>query len=355
MRLEDYTTLSYLASLDDARGWSESDVPLERRGVSWKWLVAFVKNLQKESQMPRARALQEAERAHYHNKAADYGMHDQPYMEVPTIPAASLMNVHCFVKQFVKPLTADIRAPLYARIPSEHVGLPEIFISHAWNALLVGPNGGPSKQEIGTIDALAESQSARTPEYLWIDFMCYNQHLFESIAPDMERVVGEIGRIGFAATPVPLLDRSWCLWELLCSERTGASPEIFVHTGFRNDKILSVNAFFRSFAGVQVSQSSSPRDQAEIFDAFLKQFGSFKAADEHVEALIREKLSAPWFELHERDEDFSFGHIRGPMTRAAMRQGGRPGSGSGRHSTPITHPCFARASYLDLRSLSSIC
>jgi ankyrin repeat protein len=269
---------------------------------SLDWLVAFVGNLQNESQAPRALALQEAERAYHHNKAADYGMHDQPYLPVPAIPPPSLMNAHCFVEQFIKPLTESIQAPLYTRIPPEHVGPPEIFISHAWNALLVGPDG----QEIGTIDALARPLSRPKPTYVWIDVICYNQHLVETIAPDMERVVGEIGRIGFAATPVPLLNRSWCLWELLCSERTGASPEVFVHAGYRNDKILSVNALFRSFAGVEGSQSSSPRDRADIFDAFLKQFGSFEASDAHIEALIREKLSAPWFELHERDADLQF-------------------------------------------------
>jgi hypothetical protein len=113
MLLQDYTTLSCLTSLDDALSWSESDVPLERRGVSLEWLVAFLENLQSESQLPRARALQQAEQAYYHNRAANWGMHDQPCMPVPPTPPASLMNVHCFVKEFVKPLTADIHAPLY--------------------------------------------------------------------------------------------------------------------------------------------------------------------------------------------------------------------------------------------------
>jgi hypothetical protein len=76
MRLEDYKTVACLIPSDQAPGWSESDVPLERRGVSLDWLVAFVGNLQNESQAPRALALQEAERAYHHNKAADYGMHD---------------------------------------------------------------------------------------------------------------------------------------------------------------------------------------------------------------------------------------------------------------------------------------
>jgi ankyrin repeat protein len=211
--------------------------------------------------------------------------------------------VHAFVSSFVKPLTADIRAPLFARIPSDQVGPPDMFLSHAWNALLVGPD----KQAIGTIDALARPLLTPQPRYVWIDFICYNQHLFETIAPDMEHVIGEIGRIGFVATPVPLLNRSWCLWELLCSERTGiASPAVFVHAGYRNDKILSVNALSRSFAGLERSESSSPRDRADILAAFQKQFGSMDAADSHIADLIREKLSDPMFELHGREEDLRF-------------------------------------------------
>jgi ankyrin repeat protein len=198
-----------------------------------------------------------------------------------------------------------------ARDSLHHVALVQLLhrLQFATNALLLGPDSAPDsglhKQAIGTIDALARP-SIPAPSYVWIDFICYNQHLFETIAPDMERVIGEIGRIGFAATPVPLMNRSWCLWEFLCSERAGASPAIFVCKGFRNDKILSSNAFFRSFAGVKGSLSSSPRDQASIFDSFLNQFGSFEAADENIDALIRKMMSDDWFELHERDTDLQF-------------------------------------------------
>lgn len=302
MQLEDYKTLSCLKPLDQIRDWSEGDVPLEKRGVSLDWLIRFMRDLQAETQIPRTLALREAEQASYHNKAADWGLHEQPYLPVPHIPAPTLMNVHRFVEYFVKPLTENIKAPLYACIPDEHVGPPDIFISHSWNALLVGPE----LQAIGTMDALTEGFANPQATRVWIDFVCYNQHRFATIAPDMERVIGEIQRIGFAATPVPLLDRSWCLWELLCSERTGVSPEIFIRHGFRNDKILSVNGFFRSFCGVEHSRSTSPRDQADIFSGFLAQFGKFEAANAHIGALIHEKLSHPWFELHPRDMDLQF-------------------------------------------------
>jgi hypothetical protein len=272
MLLEDYPTLSHLTPLRDVRGWSEGDVPLSRRGVSLDGLVAFVNSLQTDS-----------------NQACLRGS----AFEV------SLMNVHCFVEEFVKPLTQTIAAPLYALIPNKYVGPPDLFISHNWNALLVGTE----HQQIGTIDAL---ETGAAGSYVWIDFICCNQHRFENIAPDMERIISEIGRIAFAATPVPLLNRSWCLWELLCSERAGVPQQIIVRPGFRNDKILSVNAFFRSFAGVENSQTSSAMDRTDIIEGFLQKFETLEAANAYIDTLLRDKLSHPWYELHERESALQF-------------------------------------------------
>ena len=40
---------------------------------------------------------------------------------------------------------------------------------------------------------------------MWIDFVAYNQHAIESIPTDMEAVIGEIGKVVFAGSPVPML------------------------------------------------------------------------------------------------------------------------------------------------------
>src|SRR5450755_3700993 len=138
MLLDDYPTLAHLTPLRDVRGWSEGDVPLSRRGVSLDWLVAFVNGLQTDS--------------------------NQAYLRGSALEV-SLMNVHCFVEEFVKPLTQTIAAPLYALIPSKYVGPPDLFISHNWNALLVGTE----HQHIGTIDAL---ETGAAGSYVWIDFIC---------------------------------------------------------------------------------------------------------------------------------------------------------------------------------------
>lgn len=343
MDIRAYKSLESLVPIDEVRGWSESDVPLERRGVSLAWLVGFVNDLQVESEAPRLEAARQAQQALYSNRAADRGQHDGPYQNVPDVPPPSLMNIHRFVELFVKPLTEQIRAPLYARIPSEHLGQPNVFVSHAWNALLVGPD----EQRIGTIDALAHPLSVTRPAYIWIDFICYNQHLFESIAPDMERVVGEIGRIAFVGTPVPLLNRSWCLWELLCSERVAADPEMYVHAGFRNDKILSVNALSRSFTGVESSTSSSAKDQADIFQQFLKYFGSFESANKHIDALIRDKLSGDWFELQEPGTDLQFRPYPWVHDRGTDDAGKAAGSEKWRSFDPYYSPLLRNSVLLD--------
>ena len=86
-------------------GWSESDVPLARRGVRVSWLVGVVRELLGDVNRPRGEAIAEAERAISHNKAGMWGRHDQPDMEEPTVPDYALLNVRSLVEHFVLPLT----------------------------------------------------------------------------------------------------------------------------------------------------------------------------------------------------------------------------------------------------------
>ena len=54
------------------------------------------------------------------------------------------------------------------------------------------------------------------------------------------------------------------------------------------------------------SRTTVQSDHDEICGAFLTRFGSFEAADGYVEKLIEERLGAPVFELHERNDDLQF-------------------------------------------------
>lgn len=288
-----------LAPLADAGldSWTDSDVPLARRGVAVSWLVGMVRSLLDDINAPRAHAIQTAERAHSHNRAGLYGMHDQPDMVVPHIPEHALLNVRSLVQHFVLPLTAALRAPLWALVPDEHRGAPDRFVSHTWNSLLLGP----PDQSIGTLDAI-EHLSGNA----WIDFVAYNQHTIESIPTDMEQVVGEIGKVVFAGTPVPTLGRIWCLWELLCANRTGTDFDIAIKPGYRNDKILAVNTLYRSFVGVDAAVATKPEDREIISAEVLAQFGSAEAANEHLDRILREQLSGSWYELRDRDQHLGF-------------------------------------------------
>jgi ankyrin repeat protein len=226
-----------------------------------------------------------------------WGLHDQPDMEVRSVPKCALLNVRSLVDHFVLPLTVGLRTPLWAHVPEEHRGVPEYFVSHTWNSLLLGP----PEQAIGTLDAIEHLD-----RYAWIDFVAYNQHTIESIPTDMEAVVGEIGKVVFAGTPVPTLGRIWCLWELLCANRTGTDFDIAIKPGFRNDKILAVNTLYRSFVGVEKAAATKQEDLKIISDEVLAQFGSAEAANEHLDRVLRERFSGSWYELRERDQHLSF-------------------------------------------------
>jgi ankyrin repeat protein len=225
------------------------------------------------------------------------GRHDQPDVKVPDIPADALLNVRSLVDQFVLPSTAALRAPLWAYVPAEFRGRPDYFVSHTWNSLLLGP----PRQAIGTLDAIEHLDG-----HAWIDFVAYNQHAIESIPTDMEAVVGEIGKVVFAGTPVPTLARIWCLWELLCANRTGTDFDIAIRPGYRNDKILAVNTLYRSFVGVEKAVATERQDLEVISREVLSQFGSAEAANEHLERVLRERLSGSWYELRERDQHLGF-------------------------------------------------
>ena len=204
-------------------------------------------------------------------------------MEVPIVPPYALLNVRSLVDHFVLPLTSALRAPLWACVPEEHRGRPDYFVSHTWNSL----SFGPPQQEIGTLDAIEH-----LGQYAWIDFVAYNQHTIESIPTDMEAVIGEIGKVIFAGTPVPTLGRIWCLWES-CAQivlepiSTSASDPAFAtirsggehplpivrrsREGCRNEATGSQNHFRRGNCPVRLNQRSKRAPRSSPARTVLRQ------------------------------------------------------------------------------------
>ena len=59
------------------------------------------------------------------------------------------------------------------------------------------------------------------------------------------------------------------IWELYCADAIGLAPTFCVCAGFRNDKIHSVNALYRSFTGVEHAHSTAMDAEEEIRSAFF--------------------------------------------------------------------------------------
>jgi len=106
--------------------WSDSNVPLAQRGVRLSWLVGVMRNLLEDVNRPRAELSAEAQRAFDHNQAGTRGFHDQPDMEVPSVPDYALLNVRSLVDHFVLPITGELlRGSLLERTIRHTKGCPK--------------------------------------------------------------------------------------------------------------------------------------------------------------------------------------------------------------------------------------
>jgi hypothetical protein len=271
----------------DVPAWDEAAVPLDERGISRTWLTRFVDDVQsyvnREVRVPPQ---------FFRSKRVSP---DEEPPQAADESAYRFLTTHGLVSGVGKPLTRARRAPLLAYVPEQFRGRPDSFVSYTWNSLL----RGPERQRIGTVDALDDADNET---YVWIDFVCYNQHVDASVSNDMRDVIASIGSVSIAATPTPLFTRSWCLWELLSAHRAAAAIDLRVPSrGYRNDKILAVNSLYRSFRGIEHARSVSARDQAEIYAGLVEHFGGEGAANDGIQKLIEEKFADPWFELQPRD------------------------------------------------------
>jgi hypothetical protein len=101
----------------------------------------------------------------------------------------------------------------------------------------------------------------------------------------MEAVIGEIGKIIFAATPCRRWVASGALGTLMCEPRI-FDFDIAIRPGFRNDKILAVNTLYRSFVGVEKPWRDETGGSKIISDEVLAQFGSAETANEHFDRIF---------------------------------------------------------------------
>jgi hypothetical protein len=279
-------------SLD--RIWDDASVPLEKRGIRLTWFLELIRSITWHANAPRREALKAEEQAEYQRRASIH-FDNVPWPDAVHIPDQVAYKTREFVGQYVLQKTATVRGPLYALAPASARGEPGRFVSHAWDSHLYIEG-----HMFGLIDAIDGNGIAGVKdEFIWIDMVCYNQHSNLQVAPDMQRVLGAIGKIAFPITPIPLFDRIWCLWELLCAARVDADIQFCAAPGFRTDKRVMVNDFIRAFSSVQNARASISADREVILREIVAHFGSLEQADVYIRDLLDKGLSNAWFEKYE--------------------------------------------------------
>lgn len=259
--------------------WAEGDVPLDERGVRFSWLYDFVARIDSMivHMWTRFRSTQ---------RAAIYGPWDIRSSPMPQYPE-ELLTTRQLVSYFVIPLTRAIRAPLYARVPLEHRGHPSVFLSHTWDSQPVA--GGHGSFDIA-LDHYRDS-------FVWMDIACYNQHRVtdESIAGDMDSIIGAIGQVAFILTTEPFFTRSWCLWEVVCGHNRGATVK-------SHDQITRIERKYWSsessrtppkFKSITELSATERADREKILELLVTTFGSVAKADAYVvKMLVDRSLNA---------------------------------------------------------------
>jgi hypothetical protein len=291
--------------VESPAGWEERAIPLEARGVSREWLSGFIDAIYRNHNEPL--------RQDYHRRRDAVTAYDQQrsaadhmdWVPQPTGPRPSdadpdyvEFSTRQFVADIVLPLTAAHRVPLYARVPEAERGQPNIFLSHAWDAVLLAKGEGQYGR-YGTMDAFGRGVAGVQEKYVWVDFVCYNQHTVgvDSIAFDMEQLIRAIGQVAFAITPIPLFDRVWCLWEVVSVARNSVRSRFCVGPGYRTDTRVLVNHFFEAFKGVRHARASLESDRQKILGALEQNFGTLGEADAFIVKLMRSSMSGGYFGL----------------------------------------------------------
>ncbi len=217
-------------------------VPLARRGVQIRWLVAL------------ARA---------------YGY--------------STKTTADFIREFVIPNTAGECIPLFARIPAEYRGKPRRFISHAWNDRFYS--------EFGT-GLIAILEYRMDPEeYVWVDFACHNQHRIEQVPQDLHQSITAIGQVDFCIDQPVLLTRSWCVYELLTSHQVHAAMRFHMAGGHRVEQHSTIERAIDAFTSLEHARATSHEDKSAIDAQVLGHFSDFRRADHRVRSLLETALS----------------------------------------------------------------
>tara|TARA_B110001452_G_scaffold261562_1_gene260489 strand:+ start:870 stop:1586 length:717 start_codon:yes stop_codon:yes gene_type:complete len=136
------------------------------------------------------------------------------------------MSTRDVVSMIVQPATAEHRKPYTSLLPEQQVGVPTLFLSHAWS------------NEFGLTVAAARkfASNGRKPAaavFVWLDIFAITQHRGEAQERDLSRLEATIARPECTTLVVldPLgqpLSRCWCVFEFFAT---------LLHAGGRHGKL----------------------------------------------------------------------------------------------------------------------
>ena len=152
---------------------------------------------------------------------------------------------------FVLPLTAPSQGSIAELLKRRGAAAPQtgapfvaranIFVSHCWRY--------PFRNTLAALEAFALSQPDPEQTYFWLDLFANSQHNSPTL-PQLwwqsvfMKAIANIGHTCLVlspwSNPVPLT-RAWCLWELLCTIKTGATLTCQIPQG----EIATFNAALR--------------------------------------------------------------------------------------------------------------
>ncbi len=241
--------------------WSDSDMPLEERGIGARFWTQFFKDVDGY----RDRLNRDHDLSFRRDEVPDppewnYGM-------------GSDLTSRALVEDHVVPWTKSMAAPLYARVPQDCRGKPTIFVSYSWDAPLLA--GG-----YGVVYAVEEHFQAG--DFVWMDIFCHNQHRIGSVAPQMEKVIGRVKRVVVPMSQPPWFTRCWCIWEVLCAFQNRTEISFLEYSRKDRDMYRIRDYFLSQFRSIAAAETSVAEDKALILAQAQKMFGSVAAADRYL-------------------------------------------------------------------------
>ena len=254
--------------------------PLNARGVRLGWAIKLVYAVRQE-------IANMWERYNHHLKAYEQlNWNDSiPEPTRPEIPESQEVTPLFLVDHVIRPLTRQSRAALYHRIPTDAVAAPKAFVSHSW--------AQPLEETLAFgLDSDKSPDSNKSDVPIWLDVLVYNQHEPQSVAGDMEMIVGSIGSLVSLFKPDRELRRLWCLWEVLCAHSSGATIAVIEPALSSHYFGKARSDFERSFTSVLAAETTLAADREQILAAIIRAFGSIEAADEFIRQTALKDLTS---------------------------------------------------------------